>query len=180
MSWTSDVRRAFVGAGWQELQQPVATEGRLHGLFAGGFAVCGVRVLDSSAEVSVVWPDLQSVMAELKTVELRDSARDYYLIFVVSEIDDASLAALQAVLDDPRVCRKICLDLRGRSIGEALLEDIPFLSTPGITQDAGTPEFADILLEGIPEAVQRDLEFKSAERIFEALVSGVYESSETD
>jgi hypothetical protein len=169
------LRTEFLDAGWRELIRPVVTEGRLHGLFVGGFAVCGVRVAESSVEVTEAWPELQAFMAELKAEDLKDQERDYYLIFLVSRIDDASLAALQRLLDDTRVCRKICLELRGRTLGDTLREDLPFFSTPGTMASVDETIIEEPTLTGIPAQVRRDLELKSAERILESLIAGAYE-----
>jgi hypothetical protein len=168
--WPSEIRAEFLNAGWQELSRAAVAEGQLHGLFVGAFAVCGVRVAESSFEVTDTWAALQASMAELKTEDLKDQPRDYYLIFIVNRVDDLSLRELQRVLDDTRVCRKICLERLGRSLGETLRDDIPFFSTPGTTSGA-EPFVPDIPLDGVSESVQRDLELKSAERILEALVA---------
>src|SRR5262245_53533669 len=102
--WISAVRAAFLNAGWQELNRPTVDKGQLHGLFIGGFAVCGVRVAQSSAEISNIWAGLQAIISELRNEDLKDQARDYYLIFIVNRIEDMSLRELQRVLDDTRVC----------------------------------------------------------------------------
>jgi hypothetical protein len=174
-AWTPVVRTEFLNAGWQELIRSAVTEGWLHGLFVGGFAVCGVRIAQSSAEVTEVWPELQALMGELKTEERKDQERDYYLIFVVNRVDDTSLAALQRMLDDTRICRKICLELRGRTLGDTFRDDVPFFSTPGTKSDVGEAFTEDSPLAGIPDTVQRDLELKSAERILDSLIGGEYE-----
>jgi hypothetical protein len=175
-AWTPVVRTEFLNAGWQELIRSAVTDGSpLHGLFVGGFAVCGVRIAESSAEVIEIWPQLQALMGELKTEERKNQERDYYLIFVVDRVDDTSLAALQRMLDDTRICRKICLELRGRTLGDTLRDDVPFFSTPGTTSDVEVSLSEDAPLAGLSDRVQRDLELKSAERILDSLIQGEYE-----
>ena len=175
--WRQAIRDEFRGVGWHELPMPMPKQagGEFDGLFSGDFAVCAIRVAGSAREVVNIWLELQAALAEFKLERLIDSGKDLYLLFVIDQVDEGSLVDLQRVLDDTRVCRKICLERRGRTIKE-MLQDILFFSTPRTTaREEESRQAADVRLEGIPERVQRDLERRSPERILEALIAGEYE-----
>src|SRR5262249_53977618 len=146
----------------------------LHGLFSGGHAVCAVRIGETSTEVTEIWPELQALIADIRTNEPREQERDYYLIFIVDRIAEGSLAAMQRMLDDTRVCRKMCLELRDRTLGDTLRDDLPFFSTPATEPLVPEPVIEAPTLSGIPLQVQRDLELKSADRILESIIAGIY------
>ena len=125
----AELCRAFLDAGWEvmdsnrELGHPA-----IHGLFVGGFATCALVLAEGVSAVAMNWRDVQGELVQLRSDRVIDPTMDLYLIFVVGRIENDSTAELQRALDDNRVCRKICVERRGRSMRETL-EDIPFFTT---------------------------------------------------
>lgn len=174
--WEDEIRVAFEQAGWekQSVELPHKVES-FAGLFSGSFAICAVASSQSSDQVVETWADLQGALAELKSGGLLAKSKDLYLLFVVDSVEESTLGALQNILDDTRVCRKICLERRNRNIAETLA-DVPFFPTPGLpsVDDNSTSVIIDAEMH-LPEAIQSDLERRSADYILRKLVNGEYE-----
>lgn len=148
---------------------------RFDGIFHGGFATCAVVLANESSRVVGDWADFQGALAQLRTAGRLDRQKDVYLVFVVDKIETSALGGIQQALDDTRVCRKIVLERKGRSIGDTL-NDIPFFSTPGTERPAGEADDGDLSsLREIPAEARRDLERRSAEKVLERLIAGEYE-----
>ena len=171
-----ELRMAFQKAGWTE--EAVDLPRRVDyfaGLFSGSFAICAVAISESSSQVIGCWADLQGALAELRSDGHLSKSKDLYLLFVVDAVDEGTLGDLQNVLDDTRVCRKICLERSNRTLSETLA-DVPFFLTPGLTlPDAGESANLFAVSSGLPEPVQHDLERRSAQVILDRLVDGEYD-----
>ena len=174
--WRDELRATFEDAGWQEqsieLLQNVES---FDGLFSGSFAICAIVSSQSSSQAIENWEDIQGALAELRGNGTLAKSKDLYILFIVETVDENALSDLQKILDNPRVCRKICLERRERTIAETL-DDVPFFSTPGLpvaAEDAAS-ELIDVL-SVLPELIQSDLERRSAEHILNKLVNGKYE-----
>lgn len=171
----AELRRAFLDAGWDALDSNNEPEDpAFHGLFVGGFATCAVVLAEGVSAVARNWRDMQGVLVQLRSERMVDPAKDLYLIFVVEQIENEMIDELQPVLDDNRVCRKICVERRGRSVREAL-EDISFFPTPA-TVASEEPKFPenDSVVEELPPKVRVDLERRAPEQIVERLLDGRY------
>lgn len=175
----TELRQAFLGAGWEVLdsnQEP--DHPAINGFFVGGFATCALVLARDVSTVAENWRDVQGVLVQLLSERVIDSAKDLYLIFVVEQIENESTAELQRALDDNRVCRKICVERRGRSARETL-EDISFFSTPA-TVGPGEPKVPAVhaVIEGLPQKVLVDLERRAPEQIVERLLKGEYANAQ--
>lgn len=174
-----ELAEAFEAAGWEKLlpQYPDA-DVTFDGLFSGTFAVFAVLIANAPDSIRTGWTDYQGTLAQLLVDEVIDRKKDVYLVIIVEEVKQQMLEWLHRVLDDSHVCRKICLERRGRDLRETL-DDIPFFSTPG-TQPALDRELPSDgnAIDSIPAMVRRDLERMSAERILEKLVTKGYEAPE--
>ena len=174
--WRNELRVAFEQAGWEQdaIELPRHVES-FDGMFSGSFATCAVVCSQSSDQAIRYWADIQGALAELRSDGSLTKSKDLYLLFLVETVEERTLGELQNILDNTRVCRKICLERRGRTLRETLA-DVPFFPTPGLpTADNDViPEFFDIL-PSLPEIIQKDLERRSAEHILEKLVDGDYE-----
>ncbi len=176
-SSAADLSRAFLDAGWQPVDcEKVPGPPVIHGVFFGGFATCAVVLSESAADVTSIWRNVQGVLAELRSDKVIDGSKDLYLIFVVETIEDDSTAELQRALDDVRVCRKICLERRGRLLSE-VLDDIPFFRTPGAAPPAkARPVDPGNVIAGLSSKVRGDLDMRSPEQVVRRLINGEYES----
>ena len=112
----------------------------------------------------------------MRSDQVIDGSKDLYLIFVVETIEDDSTAEVQRALDDVRVCRKICLERRGRLLSE-VLDDIPFFQTPSAAEPAkaGTVD-PESVIAGLSSKVRGDLDMRSPEQVVRRLINGEYES----
>ena len=173
----AELSRAFLEAGWQPVDREKAPGPPLiHGIFFGEFATCAVVLSESATDATSSWRNVQGVLAELRSDQVIDGSRDLYLIFVVETIEDDSTAEVQRALDDVRVCRKICLERRGRLLSE-VLDDIPFFRTPSAAAPAkaGTVD-PESVIAGLSSKVRGDLDMRSPEQVVRRLIDGEYES----
>lgn len=171
-----ELRAAFTQAGWKGIEwTPAVGTPVVDCLFFGGFATCAVVLAEATSDVTNSWTDVQGLLAQLRIEGLINKSKDLYLVFVVERVDEELTAELQRALDDTRVCRKICLERRGRSLRETL-NDIPFFPTPGTSppKEALAGEEEE-LIEGLPAKVRSDLQQRSPEQILTRLLDGEYE-----
>ena len=174
--WRDEVRTMFETAGWKELPAELLRDVEsFDGLYSGGFAICAIACSQSSSQAIKYWADIQSTLAELRGNNSLAKSKDLYILFIVEAVDESTLNDLQNILDDTRVCRKICLERRNRTLAETL-DDLPFFSTPGLTlaEDDTTSRIVDVA-SGLPEPIQHDLERRSAKHILTKIVNGDYE-----
>ena len=170
------MRTTFEKAGWKEqVVELLQNMEPFDGLFSGGFAICAIVSSQSSSQAIKYWPDVQGALAELRGNGSLAKSKDLYLLFLVETIDESTLGDLQKILDEPRVCRKICLERRNRNLAETL-DDVPFFLTPGLSpaKDDATLEIVDAVSD-LSRLIQSDLERRSAEHILNKLVNGKYE-----
>lgn len=174
--WRDELRTTFERAGWKEetIELPRNVES-FDGLFSGSFADCAIVCAQSSDQAIKDWAEVQGMLAELRVNGTLAKSKDLYLFFLVETVDESTLDDLQDILDDTRVCRKICLERRARTLEETL-DDVPFFLTPGLppSEDDTTVKIVDALSD-LPEPILNDLERRSAEYILDRLVEGDYE-----
>ena len=170
------LRMCFEEAGWEARPEELLTDIKYFGgLFSGGFAICAVAICPSSDHAIECWSSLQGALTDLKVKGSIDKSKDLYLLFVVDLVNDDSLGKLHKILDDTRVCRKIVLNRRNRTLADTL-DDVPFFRTPGVgrTDTIAISDDVDVV-SGVSDTVKWDLERRSAEYILKKLMDGEYE-----
>jgi len=55
-------------------------------------------------------------MSDLRENKAVGMAKDLFLIFIVLDIDVSELSGLQPIVNDTHVCRKICIERKGRTL----------------------------------------------------------------
>lgn len=173
---TKELQEAFLAAGWTEGNLKSDQVELFDGLFFGTYAICAVALAPSVEQILGCWSSLQGRLAELKVQNEQFRHKDIYLLLVVETVNDELIGELQRILDDTRVCRKICLEKRQRSITETL-QDVPFFPTPGTLRASEVPQ--DEMLENeiaLRDDIRTDLEKRGAERILDKLLNGQYEN----
>lgn len=179
----SDVEKIeylFKEANWEEI--PLSSEMKeagLSGVFYSGYAAVGVVIKSSGYEVITSWTDCQLQMSDLRENKLIGKNKDLYLIFIVSEIDLPEFSDLHIVVNDTHVCRKICIERKGRTVEETLM-DTPFLKL--VNQDEKIDSQAsNVAIElsrkyGMSNLLLNDLSTRSAAAILDKLLSGEYKN----
>lgn len=171
------VSNVFREDGWQAL--PLSEDAQKAGLLAAhvcSFAAAGVVVAEDVDQVLVSWADCQGEVAKFREDEMVGHKKDLYLIFVVPSIDQSKLAALQIILDDTHVCRKICLERAGRSFEETL-PDSGLLRRYKHAKTAGAsiPDAVkELVAKGLSEQLLKDLTTRSARAVLDNLRDGKY------
>ena len=170
-----ELRTAFLGGGWKEVGvDPTSTGVEFDVLMSVEYATCAAVVTASGAEAVALWAETQAALAQLRIDGVLNPKLDLYLVFLVERLADSEIQGLQLVLDDTRVCRKICVELGDRSITEAL-DDIPFFATAKTrTGEDGFVRALPAAFEVIPDEVQHDLVLRSADTILNKLLAGEY------
>lgn len=168
---------AFKEAEWEEV--PLShdmEEAGLNGIFVSGYAAVGVVIAGSTSDVVSCWTDCQLQMSDLRENKTVGMEKDLYLIFIVLDIDVSELSGLQTIVNDTHVCRKICIERKGRTLEETLM-DTPFLKVvvqPKKT-DTEAPDAAVIIGEyGMPHHLLNDLSSRSPEAILDRFLDGEY------
>ena len=164
------VGEMFKRAQWTRVEL-TGSEG-LDATFANSYAIAGILFAESVEQVFVKWQQAQEGLRDLKASNsaLRDS--DAYLVILVPRIDVRS-ERLSEVLDNTYVCRKICVEIDGTTIEEAL-RDLPFLALAvrddgsGIKTEIRGPRL------GLPDSLLQDLMRVSPESLLDSLLEGKY------
>lgn len=175
----AELRQLFIDAGWQDGCHKLSDDSsELHGLFSASFAVFAFAYSESSDSIVPNWSSMQGELAELRSKGILDKSKDIYLLFIVEAVEEDTLGELQSILDDTRVCRKICLERRGRSLSETL-DDVPFFLTPGVPaiDERQTSPAIETFVE-LPINVQEALEKRSDRAILDALLAGEFDVDE--
>jgi len=170
MTNKSELRAVFSSNNWEHKQLPDAS--KLDGLYESQLVIVGVVLCRDVNQVVELWAAGQGDLAALP---LGEAPKDLYLVFVVDRIDDDELSTVQAVIDDTQVCRKICIELVGRELDEALLE-LSLFQRPEQVEKEKIAEFGDSDGKALlTEAILEDLASRSAGKILDKLVGGDYE-----
>jgi len=174
---TEQIAYLFKEANWDEI--PLSNEmekAGLNGIFLSAYAAVGVVIASSTSDVVTCWTDCQLQMSDLRENQAVGKNKDLYLIFIVSDIDVSALFDLQTIVSDTHVCRKICIERKGRALEEALM-DTPFLKVVGQEKekDDQLPDVAaDLVSHGISHQLLEDLARRSPKKILERLLAGKY------
>ena len=172
----------FKEADWDEI--PLSNEmeeAGFTGIFVSGYAAVGVIIARSIIDVVNSWIDCQLQMSDLRENPAVGKSKDLYLIFIVSDIDVSALFDLQTIVNDTHVCRKICIERKGRTLEETLM-DTPFLKLVDHDEkiDSQVPNVVMELSKkhGMSNLLLNDLSTRSAGAILERLLSGAYKNKE--
>lgn len=164
------IQQTFERAGWTAIS--------LHGsealqmVFKSSYATAGILIADDVEHVLKIWASAQENLRELRSSDpaLRDN--DAYLVIIVHRVDTRA-DSLREVLNNTYVCRKVCVEVDGRTIQEAL-EDLPFFAV-ATTKDKFTIESEiGTSTEDLPERLLEDLSKASAEVVLEILLQEKY------
>lgn len=175
------VSNVFREDGWQALS--LSEEAQKAGLLvahACSFAAAGVVIAENVDQVLLSWADCQAAIAKFREDETVGHKKDLYLIFVVPAIDQSKLAALQVILDDTHVCRKICLEQAGRSLEETL-PDSGLLTSHKYpeTSDSSVPDAVKQLMsKGLSKQLLGDLASRSPRTVLDNLLAGKYAAAD--
>ena len=171
---------AFKEAEWEEvpLSHDMEKAG-LNGIFVSGYAAVGVVIAGSTSNVVSCWIDCQLQMSDLRKNKAVGMEKDLYLIFIVLDIDVSELSGLQTIVNDTHVCRKICIERKGRTLEETLM-DTPFLKLVA-QQERKDSQVPNAIAElpkkhGMSRRLLDDLSSRSAGAILEKLLSGAYKN----
>ena len=173
------LKSAFHAPGWSELPLEPETE-RLGfcGIYASPYAVVAFVCANSASDVTARWPDCQVQMGELRPEKSALNQKDMYLVFLVSRVEPEAEAELLRVLSDTNVCRKLCIELEGRSLEEAV-KDLSFVSA-ATRGDQDRKANVVPLLEALdlPKELKDDLGKSSPAKILENYLAGKYKRTE--
>ena len=177
---SEEITYLFKKANWDEI--PLSNEmekASLNGIFFSGYAAVGVVIASSVSDVVTCWIDCQLQMSDLREKRAVGKSKDLYLIFIVSDIDVSALFDLQTIVNDTHVCRKICIERKGRTLEETLM-DTPFLKLVDHDEkiDSQVPNVVMELSKknGMTNLLLNDLSTRSAGAILERLLSGTYKN----
>lgn len=171
------VSEIFRAANWneiplsEEMQQPC-----LNGVYVCDYAAVGVVVCSTVKDVLSRWADCQVQISDLRQHVAVGLDKDLYLTFIFPEIDTTALGALQSIINDTHVCRKICIERRERTLKEALM-DTPFFKV--VDQEKQLPEAPiDFEDHGLSQQLLEDLARRSSSVVLQKLLSGKYKKAE--
>ena len=177
---SKEITYLFKKANWDEI--PLSNEMEKAGLnciFLSGYAAVGVAIASNVIDVVTCWIDCQLQMSDLRENQAVGKSKDLYLIFIISDIDVSALFDLQTIVNDTHVCRKICIERKGRTLEETLM-DTPFLKLVDHDEkiDSQVPNVVMELSKkhGMSNLLLNDLSTRSAGAILERLLSGAYKN----
>jgi hypothetical protein len=164
------IRRIFENAGWAMIE--LRDQKGLHAGFTNSYALVGILVADDIEQVLHIWEGAQEEIRELKnaTPTLRDN--DAYLVIIVPNID-AQTDRLNAVLDNTYVCRKVCVEIDGKTIEQAL-DELPFFAVSSSNDSRPIEGGIEPLEHSLSEALLQDLRKASADTLLQNLLDGKY------
>jgi|GEM_PF-6469025 len=171
------VSEIFRSAGWKEISLSEEMEkAGLDGVYVCDYAAVGLVISSTMNDVLQCWADCQVQISDLRKHEAVGLDKDLYLTFIFPEIDTTALDALQSIINDTHVCRKICIERRERTLKEALT-DTPFFKV--VDQEKQLPEAPiDFEDHGLSQQLLEDLARRSSSVVLQKLLSGEYKKAE--
>jgi len=164
-------------AGWLPFPVSLELPSKNCAFFTCGYATAGF-ILDSNAQAaSLLWQPMQGIMVELRSNSLIPSGKDLYLVVMVPEISGELVPAFQQIVNDTYVCRKIVLEMRGRTLPEALAE-LPIFSTRPEAGAKAIQEAERRVAPRLPQELLDDLARRSATVVLERALAGSYRSEQ--
>ena len=164
------IQETFERAGWVAI--PLRGLEALQAAFKSSYATAAILIADSVDQVLATWESAQEMLRELRNLNLNLRDNDAYLVIVVPRVD-VNADKLREVLNNTDVCRKVCIEIDGRTVEQAL-EELPFFVVSKAT-DKSTLE-AEIVTstKDLPERLLEDLSKASAEVVLEGLLQEKY------
>ena len=168
------ISQTFENAGWTTVELP--DKKHLQAAFANSYALVGILIAADVEQVLRMWEGAQEEVRELKTSTpaLRDN--DAYLAIIVPNIDTQT-DRLNEVLDNTYVCRKVCVEIDGKTIEQALNE-LPFFALSSGNDNIPIEADFEQLGHGLSEALLQDLRKASADTLLQNLLDGKYREGE--
>lgn len=161
--------------GWKVQEQ--IDETQIDQLFCSSYAVVGTLLGDELRVVLERWRAAQDYLGDLQDEGKIGQDKDFYLLLVVPSVQDR-FSELRDALDDTHVCRKLCIEVGGRSLDEALQETPIFALEgnrgKGPTQGSAIEEASGVPTS-LPQEVLDDLAKMGLERILTKLLDGEYD-----
>lgn len=143
-------------------------------IFESVYAVAGIAVLPNIKQAVSSWTEFQGLMLNYRNQPEGNTKKDLYLIFIVPFIDSSQLATIETMINDTHVCRKICIEQKGRSLNEAL-NDCGFITTIHSVLDSSERNLSNQASnQGLSEEILNDLRTRSEKTIFEKLLDNSY------
>jgi hypothetical protein len=147
-------------------------------LFESTFVGIGL-FLAPAAEVALQKSaDFQVAIADARAQHPRGRLKDWYLIFVLPEVQLEDGPGIQDMINDTHVCRKIVLEQNDRPLSEVLSE-MPFfrLTRPSATATSAVPDaVAELSRPGLPVNLLVDLAKRSPREIIKRTLRSKYKS----
>jgi hypothetical protein len=157
----------FKNLGWEKLEPDAGTP-----TYVTSYATAFIKAAAGIDDVRSDWASWQADLSHLRKHPKVGSRKDLYLIILIPVEKPETLSAIQAVLDDTHVCRKIILNTHGKTVPEALSG----LAMLNAFENGTNALEADLQLQGttLPKQVMADLAKKGVSAIFDGLISGKY------
>lgn len=116
MSDRDDLDALFIAAGWISL----STES-CDGLYCRRESVVGILLAETPRDAAARAGGAQAELRERRN-DRDNHHKDFYLVFVVRRFAADDLHNLERNIDDPYVCRKLLVERRDRTLGDAIAE----------------------------------------------------------
>lgn len=164
------IQETFERAGWTS----IALRGSeaLQAAFKNSYATAGILIADDVDQVLKNWESAQENLRELRSSDQSLRETDVYLVIVVPRVDIRA-DSLREVLNNTHVCRKVCVEIDGRTIQEAL-EELPFFAAATTNEKSTIEGEIGTLTEELPELLLDDLSKASAEVVLDELLREKY------
>ena len=164
------VQEVFERAGWAAI--PLLGLEALQAAFKSSYAIAGILIADGVDEVLETWENAQEMLRELRSSNLNLRDNDAYLVMVLPRVD-VSADKLREVLNNTDVCRKVCVEIDGRTVEQAL-EELPFFVVSKATDKSTLEAEIGTSTKDLPERLLEDLSKASAEVVLEGLLQEKY------
>jgi len=162
-------------AGWRELPVGSGSTGQLLlAAFTCSFATVAFVPLDNAVDVAARWAECQVQFGHLVEQGKAAHRKDLYLVFLVPHIAKEAESGLSVVLGDTHVCRKICVEIRGREFAE-VLKELPFVARRSSDCPPSAGNVIPLLAAvDLASDLKDDLGKRSAPAILKKLLDGKY------
>lgn len=164
------IRRIFENAGWTMVE--LRDQKGLQAVFTNSYALVGILVADDIEEVLRAWEGAQEEIRELKNATPALPYKDAYLTIIVPNIDTQT-DRLNAVLDNAYVCRKVCVEIDGKTIEQALSE-LPFFAVGSVNDNMTIEADFEPVEHGLSDPLLQDLRKAAPDTLLQNLLEGKY------
>lgn len=123
-------------------------------------------------QILETWESAQEMLRELRNSDANLRDNDAYLVMVLPRVD-TRVDSLREVLNNTDVCRKVCVEIDGRTVEKAL-EELPFFAVAKATAKFTLEAEIGTSTKDMPEQLLDDLSKASAEVILERWLQEKY------